>query len=81
MNFLKQLFLRRLTAKQIVLRLVGMSAIYVASIGPMYWYWYESMYLSGPKWIARIYYPLLWLCSYVAFIRRFVDGYIGWWIG
>ncbi|MEX0727077.1 MAG: hypothetical protein WD065_12450, partial [Planctomycetaceae bacterium] len=63
------------------LRLIALFVLYVASIGPLYWTWYESMYLSGPKWIARLYYPLLLLCSIVPPFGDLVDWYIGLWVG
>lgn len=80
MNFLKQFFLGRLNAKQFTLRLIALFVLYVASIGPMYWTWYESIYLSGPKWVARLYSPLQLLCNVVPVLGRFVDWYIGLWI-
>lgn len=54
-------------------------ALYVLSIGPMFWYWYESAYLSGPKFIAKLYYPLLLACKNDT-IRYYINGYIDWWI-
>lgn len=81
MNFLKTLFLGRLTAKQFAVRLIVLFALYAGSIGPMYWRWYESMYLSGPRWVARLYYPLLFVCILIPPFGDLIDWYIGLWVG
>ena len=81
MTTVKQFFWGRLTAKQTAVRLVVLFALYAASIGPLYWTWYESMYLSGPRWIVRLYYPLFLLCSFIPPLGRLVDWYIGLWVG
>ncbi len=53
--------------------------LYVLSIGPMFWYWYSATYLNGSKFIAKLYYPLLWACKN-DYIRYWVNRYIDWWI-
>jgi len=54
--------------------------LYVASIGPLYWYWYEAQYLNGSPLITKFYFPLLKACESVEWIRFFVNKYIDWWI-
>jgi hypothetical protein len=54
-------------------------AIYVLSIGPLFWYWYESAYVGGSKLWFVIYYPLMVACENET-IRYFVNRYIDWWI-
>ncbi len=64
---------KRLMATMIVL------AVYVLSIGPMFWSWYESKYLGGSPLVAAIYEPLLWTTEY-PLIRHILNAYIDWWI-
>jgi len=69
---------RRLISR-IVRRVSLLLLVYVLSIGPMFWYWYESMYLGGSELIAKFYFPLLWTCQN-DFIRDCVNRYIELWI-
>jgi len=64
---------RRLTIALILLML------YVFSIGPMFWYWYEARYLDGPVWVALLYEPLR-LATRLKFFEDFINEYINWWI-
>ena len=54
-------------------------SLYVASIGPMFWYWYEANHLGGMEPIYAFYYPLLMLCE-IEWIRDLVNAYIRFWI-
>lgn len=54
--------------------------LYALSIGPMFWYWFQSFYVGGPKWIAKFYMPLLLLCSVCPPIGTLVNWYINLWI-
>ena len=74
-SFRIQRFLRRL-AIQLPIILV----LYVLSIGPMYWYWFEAYHLGGSTFIAKLYLPLLIVCKKVDFISDWVNWYIGLWI-
>ena len=49
--------------------------LYVLSIGPMFWTWYESKYLNANPWVALFYEPLLFLTAI-----PFINAYINWWI-
>ncbi|MBX3441260.1 MAG: hypothetical protein KF774_02550 [Planctomyces sp.] len=58
--------------------IVGL-AIYVASIGPMYWHWHAAKFVNGPKWIAVLYEPL-YLASNFKPVGRWLNWYIQLWI-
>jgi hypothetical protein len=62
------------------LQLAAFFVLYTLSIGPMYWRWYASMYLNGPEYIARIYYPLYLLSAFRPF-GEFLNWYVDLWIG
>ncbi|MFN0198288.1 MAG: hypothetical protein ACKVT0_16190 [Planctomycetaceae bacterium] len=79
MKLFKQLFLKKLTGKQILVRMLLILTIYVLSIAPMFWMWYESMYLSGPRWVARLYYPLALACNIFPIFSKWINAYIVWW--
>ena len=53
--------------------------LYVLSIGPMFWYWFEAIHGDGSKYIAAFYTPLLYACE-IDPIRDFVNWYIDLWI-
>ncbi len=61
------------------LQLVVCFVLYTLSIGPMYWRWYASMYLNGPEYIAKLYYPLYLLSAFRPF-GEFLNWYVGLWI-
>ena len=50
------------------------------SIGPCFWIWYGAVYVDGPKWIARFYAPLFWVCEQSEPLGRLLNNYIDWWI-
>ncbi len=54
-------------------------AVYVLSIGPMFWYWYESRHVGGSKFLFVLYYPLTKWCTNET-VRHFINRYIDWWI-
>jgi hypothetical protein len=62
------------------LRLTLYWTAYTLSIGPMFWMWYESQYLDGPRWIAVFYFPLLWACDAIEPFGDLVNWYINLWI-
>lgn len=66
---------RRVCAQTVVLW-----TLYTLSIGPMFWQWHEAATLSGPKWIAAFYLPLLLVCEYIPPFGRLVNWYINLWI-
>ncbi|GIX03448.1 MAG: hypothetical protein KatS3mg113_0454 [Planctomycetaceae bacterium] len=61
-------------------RLVVYLTLYVLSIGPMFWTWYEGMYLDGPAWVVAFYTPLLYVCDRWEWLSWAVNTYINWWI-
>uniref|UniRef100_A0A7C2JYW3 Uncharacterized protein n=1 Tax=Schlesneria paludicola TaxID=360056 RepID=A0A7C2JYW3_9PLAN len=54
--------------------------IYTLSIGPMFWMWFEAMYVDGPKWIFAFYLPLLIACELCPPFGWLVNEYINLWI-
>ena len=76
---------RRRTLRQEIRRRIVATAVgfvlYVLSIGPMYWTYYDAKYNTGPLWIAVIYEPLFYLCLFIPPLSWIVDAYVMWWIG
>lgn len=54
--------------------------VYVLSIGPLYWRWYEGKYVNGPTIIAALYEPLWRLCGLFPPLGWFVNWYVTFWI-
>ena len=50
------------------------------SIGPFFWTWFGAMYADGPKWVARLYLPLLMLCEICPPLRWVINEWVNWWI-
>ncbi len=61
-----------------IVQLAVFLVLYVLSIGPMYWLWYEAKYLGGSRMIVALYEPLTQACR-VPFVKDIVDDYISWW--
>jgi hypothetical protein len=55
--------------------------VYVLSIGPLYWQWYSSMYLNGPSFYAKLYYPLYLLAGLIPPFGEFLNWYVELWMG
>ena len=64
---------------RLLIQLPVFAALYVLSIGPLFWYWYESAYVGGSKFLFVLYYPLMKACENET-IRYFINRYIDWWI-
>ena len=62
--------------------------LYVLSIGPMYWYWYESyvMYEShksavmNANRVSLFYLPLVRVCEDHEYVGDYVNWYLDFWI-
>jgi len=53
--------------------------VYVLSIGPMFWHWYEAQNMGG--WpILRVFYAPLQLACYFPFVEKWLNRYISLWI-
>jgi len=52
----------------------------IISIGPMFWVWYEAVYVNGSVLVAKFYAPLVWLCDHIPWLSELVNRYINWWI-
>ena len=55
--------------------------LYALSIGPFYWTWYKSRFVSGSSSIAAFYEPLVWLANVVPPFGKWMNWYIHLWIG
>jgi hypothetical protein len=59
-------------------------AVYVVvsgvSIGPLFWVWFGAVYVDGPKWFARLYLPLAFLCEIFPPLGWLVNTWVNWWI-
>lgn len=62
-----------------VLRTVVGLILYVFSIGPMFWYWYEAENLGGNPVLRVIYAPLRLIC-FIPQVEDWLNNYINWWI-
>jgi hypothetical protein len=54
--------------------------IYVFSLGPMYWHWYEGKYVNGSKLVAAFYEPLFLLSHWIPPLGWFVNAYVHVWV-
>jgi hypothetical protein len=53
--------------------------LYVFSIGPMFWFWYEAENMGGSPVVRVIYVPLRLLCV-IPQVEDWLNNYINWWI-
>lgn len=53
--------------------------LYVLSIGPMFWQWYEAENFGASPLIRIIYAPLRLACA-IPLVENCVNRYINWWI-
>ena len=53
--------------------------LYVLSIGPMFWYWYEAENMGGNPLVRVVYAPLRFLCV-IPQVEDWLNNYINWWI-
>jgi len=67
-------------AFRILIYILAYLFISIVTIGPCYWYWFEATYANGPRWIAKFYAPLKWLCDHWEFLSQLVNQYVRWWI-
>lgn len=54
-------------------------AVYVFSIGPMFWQWYEAEFL-GSSPLLRVFYAPLRLACGIPLVEDWLNRYINWWI-
>ena len=56
--------------------------LYMLSIGPMFWYWYEAKHLSDGDFLSRVivgfYEPLRFACK-IPIVENIINNYILWW--
>ncbi len=55
--------------------------LYALSIGPIYWSWYKSRFVSGSNILAAFYIPLIWLADSVPAFGEWMNWYIRLWTG
>ncbi|MEW4529055.1 MAG: hypothetical protein ACF8PG_01610 [Maioricimonas sp. JB045] len=63
-----------------LMRLGIFFVIYVLSIGPMFWPWYEGRYLNGSRLIAAFYEPLWILAGWIPPLGHLINWYVRFWI-
>lgn len=68
-------------AVQVYTRVVIFLVVYVLSIGPMYSSWFESRYLNGDPFLAKLYFPLEVTCQKFPRLGSWVDWYVDQWTG
>ncbi|MBX3438938.1 MAG: hypothetical protein KF861_15715 [Planctomycetaceae bacterium] len=61
-------------------RVFILSALYVLSIGPMYWHWYQSQFVGGSSILAAFYLLLFELAQWVPPFGAWLDWYLRWWL-
>lgn len=66
--------------RDILLYLLIYVVISGISIGPFFWVWFSAVYVDGPKWFARLYMPLLFLCEIFPPLGKLINAWINWWI-
>ena len=64
----------------VAVRVVVFLVLYVYSIGPMFWLWYEAENMGGSPVLRAFYTPLKLLCLGSAAFENFLNRYISWWI-
>ncbi len=55
-------------------------ALYVLSIGPMYWHWYNGKFVTGSKVVAAFYEPLFIAANLIGPFGEWLDWYVELWI-
>jgi len=60
-------------------RALAVVGLYVFSIGPMFWHWYEAEVFGGNPLIRLAYTPLRFLCA-IPQVEEWLNDYINWWI-
>lgn len=65
---------------RIYCELLVLLALYVFSIGPMYWSIYEAYQLDGSPFLAKMYFPVVWVCENNEYVYEWVEWYVGLWI-
>ena len=71
---LRRAIIRRLVIWSILL------VLYVLSIGPMYWYWFDSRYGNGSAFWSSFYEPLFQAGLLCPPLAKVVDDYIMLWV-
>ena len=66
--------------RSIVYRYLFLLLLYVLSIGPMYWKWFEALYAEGSSFIIAFYYPLWLLAGAIPWLGHFLNWYVRLWI-
>ena len=64
--------------RNVLIELAVFAVLYVLSIGPMFWYWYDGLYARG-SWFAVAFYEPLRIACRVEVIGEFVNWYVDLW--
>lgn len=74
----------QVSLREWVLRVIERSflllAVYVLSIGPMYWHWYGARFAGGSILLAAFYEPLIFIAQLFPAFGRWMDWYVSLWI-
>jgi hypothetical protein len=71
---------RRRPLRRMLIRLSVLLALYVLSIGPLYWKWYGAKVGLGSPLFLLLYRPLELFARWFAPLGHFLNWYIGLWI-
>lgn len=66
--------------QRFLLRMFVYFSIYVISLGPMYWQWWEGKYMNGSKLVAAFYEPLFLVSGWIPPLGWFVNSYVHLWV-
>lgn len=66
--------------QRFLLRMCVYFSIYVISLGPMYWQWWEGKYMNGSKLVAAFYEPLFLISGWIPPLGWFVNSYVHLWV-
>lgn len=64
----------------VIEQLLILFALYVLSIGPMYWRWFSAKYVNGPALLAAFYEPLWILAGWCPPLGAWINWYVRFWV-
>ena len=54
--------------------------VYVLSIGPLFWWWFEAVHVGGSQWLVLFYLPLALASDLIPPFGALLNWYINLWI-
>lgn len=67
--------------KYVALQVVIFLGLYVLSIGPMFWHWYDGRNMETNSPVAFFYEPLYLLAGWCEPFGEFMNWYVDLWVG